>query len=163
MRNYRTTGLADACKIFMDLEDELLLQPHRDHIQHHFTKAMQQCHMVASWIQRTWTINKTRRVGCMLRLSLLLMLRLQHFLHSSSTEMAPLTWWQGLQKYKGLLDTMIQLHAACASIESIFNLWTLAQQTLKPTWCGQGSKLKLVLCYRMCRGHTNLGLSNSPL
>ena len=25
-----TTGLAHACKIFMDLQDELLLQPHKD-------------------------------------------------------------------------------------------------------------------------------------
>jgi len=25
-----TTGIADACKIFMELQDELLLQPHKD-------------------------------------------------------------------------------------------------------------------------------------
>ena len=33
-----TTGLADACKILIDLQVESVLQPHKDHIQHHFTK-----------------------------------------------------------------------------------------------------------------------------
>jgi len=59
-----TTGLPDACKIFIDLQDEMLLQPHKDHIHHHFTKAIKSCHIVAAWIKGTWTINKTRKVGC---------------------------------------------------------------------------------------------------
>jgi len=40
------TGLADSCMLFMYLQDELLLQPHKDCIQHHFTKAMKPCNMI---------------------------------------------------------------------------------------------------------------------
>ena len=41
-----TTGLADVCKISIDLQDESLLQPHKYRIQHNFSKANKSSHIL---------------------------------------------------------------------------------------------------------------------
>lgn len=42
-----STGLTDACKIFMDLLAEPLLDHHKARLQHRFQQAIKPCHLVA--------------------------------------------------------------------------------------------------------------------
>lgn len=121
------------------LQDESLLQPHKDCLQHCLTQDIKPSHMLdditqfGSLIQRVWKNRPWnvlyRTTHHILRLVLYLVLRLQHSWNSFSKQLR----WQNLS------DTTAFIF--CFNWASVFNFWTWVWQTPNLAWCSQSSKI----------------------
>lgn len=84
------------------------------------------------------------------------------FFQPAAQEMKLTTWWTAVKASmdlpQGFLDLMLQLHSACASsasLERVFSSFGLVQSKLRNR-LGMQKAQKLVFCYRMLRGVSEL-------
>ena len=118
------------------------------------------CIQVASFIQKMWTINKTKRVGCRVgNRDGPVICRGCHYrwcrsytIPIKTTELSPLTWWKGLRKYN-----FPEGFCFCW----VFSTFGLVHRKPRNGF-GVAKAAKLVLCYRMLRGHTYLDYWITP-
>ena len=169
-----STGLADACRIFMDLLQDPLLEPHSTALQNHFKQAIKPCHLVAYKFHpqyrgaglsteqeesvADWLLHKD---PAYLEILLAFDGKAAPFpsfvFKTTLTTTTGVTWWGALRKYpfpEGFVDCMLQLQSACASsasIERVFSTFGHIHSKLRNK-LGVQKAAKLVLCYRMLRG-----------
>lgn len=164
--------LADACDIFLDLEQNPVLDPHKATVQKRYKQAILPCHLAAYKLHPKYqgerlspeqdeAVNMwlSDRDPTYVAAAISFGAKETPFPASffQATALHPVTWWKGLQRVAlpaGFVDLMIQLHTACASsasIERVFSTFGQIHNKLRNR-LGVEKATKLVFCYRMLRG-----------
>jgi len=172
-------GLADACSIFKDLMANPVLAPHREKVKKRYQQAILPCHLVTYMLHpkymaegmsleeveqaKDWLINRNEAF-----LAPAIAFQAEAapypptFFRASARTMNTLTWWKAVGSSAdlppGFYNLMITLHSACASsaaIERVFSSFGLIQSKLRNKLGAQKAQ-KLVFCYRMLRGPSEL-------
>ena len=174
-----STTLADAYSIMKNLMYESLLAPHREDVRRRRNKAILPCHMVAYMLHpnysgvgmdlqdvetaKDWLMElNPEYLAAAISFQAEATPYPKSFFQPAARTMKPDTWWKAVGEScvlpDGFVDLMITLHvatASSASLERIFSTFGLVITKLRNR-LGLQKAQKLVFCYRMLRGPTEL-------
>ena len=181
-----STNLADGCALFLSLLEEPALQPHISAVEKRFKAAILPQHMLAYMmhpryqgehltldlveVAKNWLVSRNPSF-----LPTAIAFQAQadpfpsSFFQPAALDMNVVTWWVALnasmQLPEGFLALMLQLHSACASsasLERVFSNFGIIQSRLRNR-LGLQKAAKLVFCYRMLRGPSELEYWMGPI
>lgn len=173
-----STSIADACDIWMDLKSNPKLEPHQSAVSKRFRLAIRVEHLVAYTLHpkyqgqklsteqlddvNKWLVNKD---PCFITTLISFQAKAAPFPDSYFAEhavnMPPSTWWKAAgnygvnQDFVKLACQLLSAPASSASIERIFSNFSYIFNKLRNR-LGLVKASKLVFCYRMLRGTTEV-------
>ena len=174
------TTIADACNIFMNLLNELVLQDHRDKVQKRFDFVIKPCHLVAymfhpKYLGAGLTLKQIETVKewliCKDEAFLPAAIAFQaeaipfsaSFFTTRGRASNPVTWWKALNSSPtglpdGFIDFMMAVQSAVvssAALERVFSNFELVLTKLRNK-LGLQKAAKLVFICRLLRGPKEL-------